>query len=168
MSLASVAEVRAQVNSGLTDAELQVVIDRIEAEITAKIGAPQNDGDSVTHEVTLRGGADCLFMPSEIGSVVSIVEDDVTLDSGEYQTWAAGVIERLPVDVGIWGDRCVVTYKPADDREQRTGVIIDLARLELSRTAMKEESIGGEYSYVADDWNQQRREIMKRIGFIAV
>jgi hypothetical protein len=62
----------------------------------------------------------------------------------------------------------VVTYKPADDRSKRKGVIIDLVRLELNRTAMEQESIGGEYSYVAPNWDKQRREIMKRITFTSV
>lgn len=169
MSLVTVAEARAQINSGLTDPQLQAVIDRIEAEITEKIGPPQDDGNTVTHAVTKRGGVSCLFMPSEIGSVVSIVEDTVTLESTQYQTWPAGVIERLPVDVALWGDRCVVTYKPVDDREKRKGVIIDLLRLELNRTEMDEESFAGEYSYKnSGNWNQKRREIMKRIQFTAV
>lgn len=169
MSLVSTDEVRAQINSGLTDAQLQAVIDRIEEEIADKIGDPQNDGNTVTHTVTKRGGVSCLFMPSEIGSIVSIMEDTVTLESTQYQTWPAGVIERLPVDIGLWGDRCVVTYKPADDRSKRKGVIIDLVRLELNRSEMDEESFAGEYSYKSSgNWNQKRREIMKRIQFTAV
>lgn len=168
MSLLTVAEARAQINTGLSDAELQAVIDRIEAEIEARVGPNQDDTGNVTHEVTRRGGSECLFMPSEISSVSSIVEDETTLDSDEYQTWPAGVIERLPVNLGIWGDRCVVTYKPADDREIRKSATIDLLRLDLNRTGMKSESIGGEYSYTAEEWNQQRREIMRRIGFISV
>jgi len=169
MSLVSVAEARAQINSSLSDAELGAVIDRIEAEIEAKIGPNQDDTGNITHVVTKRGGADCLFMPSEISSIVSIVEDTVTLDSDQYQIWPAGVIERLPVDCSVWGDRCVVTYYPADDREIRKSVIIDVLRLDLNRTGMLEESIGGEYSYkTAGDWDQRRREIMKRVGFLAV
>lgn len=171
MSLLTVAEARARVNTSLTDDQLQDVIDQVEAEITGLIGPPQDDGNTVTHTVTKRGGTSCLFMPSEIGSVVSIVEDTVTLESTQYQIWPAGVIERLPVDWALWGgDRCVVTYKPADDRPKRKGVIIDLLRLDLSRTTMEEESIGGdEYSYkTAGNWDQKRREIMKRIRFTAV
>ena len=78
------------------------------------------------------------------------------------------MIERLPEDT-TWGDRCVVTYKPADDRLKRAQVIIDLVRLVLERTAMKSENVAGEYSYTApDDWERELRKAMKKLTFQAV
>jgi len=78
------------------------------------------------------------------------------------------VIERLPVDSN-WGTVCVVTYKPMDDRFKRIPVIIDLLRLTLERTAMKSESIAGEYSYTApENWDAEFRKAMKRLQFKAL
>lgn len=169
MSLVTVAQVRALINSSMTDEQMQEVIDRVEDEITARIGAPQDDNNTVTVVKTLAGEGENLFMPSEIGSVVSIVEDDVILDSTEYRTWAGGVLERLPWGRARWGCVCVVTYKPADDRKRRAGVIIDLVRIELNRTAMRSESVAGEYSYNApENWEAERRRIMRRIAFPVV
>ena len=167
-SLVSVADVRALINTSLIDAALQAVIDRVEAEVTAKIGLPQDDALTVTIVKTLAGEGENLFFPTEIYAVVSVVEDGTTLDSDEYQVWSGGVLERLPSGAH-WGDRCVVTYKPADDRLKRTAAIIDLVRIDLNRTAMKSESIAGEYSFTApDDWERERRKIFRRLMFVAV
>jgi hypothetical protein len=167
-SLVSVSDVKAVINTSWGDAALQAVIDRVEWEITAKIGAPQNDGGTVDIVKTLAGEGEYLFFPVELGSIVSVVEDGSTLDGDEYQIWSGGVLERLPSG-GHWGGRNVVTYKPADDRLKRKGAIIDLVRLEINRTAMKGESVAGEYSFTApDDWERERRKIFKRLMFTAV
>ncbi len=165
MSLVSPAEVKALINTSLSDENLQTVIDRVEAQITARIGAPQTDAFATEVVKTMRGEGEYLFMPTEIYSVSGIVEDTSTLTSDQYQTWAGGVIERLPVD-SHWGDRVVVTYKPTDDRLMRTQVIIDLVRLVIERTAMKSESIAGEYSYTApDNWEAEFRKAMRKLVF---
>ncbi len=168
-SLVSPAKVKALINTSLSDLVLQDVIDRIEAQITKRIGAPWTDDSTPAQIVkTYRGEGPYLFTPTEIHSVVSIVEDGSTLTTEDYRTWAGGVIDRLP-EGASWGDRCVLTYKPADDRLVRTQVIIDLVRLELERTAMKSESIAGEYSFTApDDWDDQFRKAMRRLVFKAV
>lgn len=168
MSLVTPTDVKALINTSLSDANLQTVIDRVEAQITARIGAPQTDAYATEVVKTMRGEGEYLFMPTEIYSVSSIVEDTSTLTSDQYQTWAGGVIERLPDD-SHWGDRCVVTYKPTDDRLVRAQVIIDLVRLVIERTAMKGESIAGEYSYTApDNWDAEFRKAMKRLVFKAI
>ncbi len=167
-SLLSPANVRALVKTSLADGDLQDVIDRIEAQVTERIGEPQTDAMATTITKTFRGEGFYLFMPTEIHAVVSIVEDSTTLTGDEYQTWAGGVIERLPSE-SYWGDRIVVTYKPKDDRKVRSQVIIDLVRIVIERTAMKSESIGGEYSYTApEDWDAQFNKAMKRLTFKAL
>lgn len=166
-SLVSVDEAQALLNSSLSETDLQAVIDRAEAEITARIGEPQNDGGTVQIAKTLGGEGGELFLPSEIASVVSIVEDGATLTSDEYQIWGGGVLERLPPGAG-WGSRIVVTYKPADDRPRRKTAIIDLVRLDLNRTALQAESVAGEYSYTASDWEVERKRILKRLAFPVV
>ena len=168
MSLVTPTDVKVLINTSLSDANLQTVIDRVEAQITARIGAPQTDAYATEVVKTMRGEGEYLFMPTEIYSVSSIVEDTNTLTSDQYQTWAGGVIESLPDD-SHWGDRVVVTYKPTDDRLVRAQVIIDLVRLVIERTAMKSESIASEYSYTApDNWDAEFRKAMKRLVFKAL
>lgn len=168
-SLVTPANVKALVNTALSDTNLQDVIDRVEAQITQRIGAPWTD-DSTPAQVVknYRGEGPYLFTPTEIHDVVSIVEDGSTLTTDNFRTWAGGVIERLETGTS-WGDRCVVTYKPVDDRKVRTQVIIDMVRLVIERTAMKSESIAGEYSYTApDNWDAEFRKAMKRLMFKAL
>lgn len=165
MSLVTPTDVKALINTSLSDANLQDVIDRVEAQITARIGAPQTDAYATEVVKTMRGEGEYLFMPTEIYSVTSIVEDTSTLTSDQYQTWAGGVIERLPED-SHWGDRVAVTYKPTDDRLVRAQVIIDLVRIVIERTVMKSESIAGEYSYTApDNWDAEFRKAMRKLVF---
>jgi hypothetical protein len=167
-SLVSPTDVKALINTSMSDANLQTVIDRVEAQIIKRIGAPQTDTYETEIVKTMRGEGPYLFTPAEIYSVVSIVEDDNSLTSDEYQTWAGGVIERLPMNES-WGNRVVVTYKPVDDRLIRAQVVIDLVRIEIERTAMRSESIAGEYSYTApDNWDAEFRKAMKRLMFKAV
>jgi hypothetical protein len=173
MSLVTVAQARALINTSLSDANLQVVIDRVEAEFTARIGEPQNDANSVTITKTLPGEGENIFLPSEIGSVVSIVEiedgtTETTLVSTDYRVWGCGVIERMPEGTH-WEDQVRVTYKPTDDRLRRAGAIIDVVRLDLNRTAMNSESIAGEYAYTApQNWEAVRRRIIRRVAFPVV
>ena len=167
-SLVSPADARKLINTSLLDADLQTVIDRVEAQITEKIGAPQTDAHETQFVKTLRGEGESLFMPTEVYGVVSIVEDGTTLATDDYQVWGGGVLERLPLGAQ-WGNRCVVTYQPADDRLKRAQVIIDLVRLVIERTALKYESIGGEYTYTApDDWDREFKKAMRRLVFQAV
>ena len=167
-SLVSPENVKVLVNTSLSDLNLQTVIDRVEAQIVERIGEPQTDGMATTITKIMRGEGYYLFMPTEIYAVVSIVEDGNTLTGDEYQSWAGGVIERLPNE-SYWGDRMTVVYKPVDDRKKRSQVIIDLVRLVLERTAMKSENIAGEYSYTApDNWDVEFRSAMRRLMFKAI
>lgn len=168
MSLVTPADVKALVNTSLSDAMLQTVINRVEAQITERIGAPQTDAYETTVTKTLRGEGTNLFMPTEIYSVVSVSEDGVALDALEYQVWGGGVIERLPIYAN-WDGRVTVVYKPLDDRLKRAQAIIDLVRLVIERTAMKHEDVGGEYSYDApENWDAEFRKAMKKLTFQAV
>jgi len=167
-SLVSPTDVKALINTALSDVDLQKVIDRVEAQVTARIGAPQTDALETVVARTVRGEGCNLFLPSEVYAIVTIVEDGVELTAEEYRVWSAGVIERIPINA-IWGDRIVVTYKPVDDRLKRTEVIIDLVRLVIEHSAMKSESVAGEYSYTApENWEAEFRRAMKRLTFQAV
>ena len=169
-ALVSAADAKKQINTAMADVDVQAIIDRIEAQITARIGAPWTDGNTPSTVVkTLRGDGMSLFLPTGIYEVTSIVEDGATLAADDYRVWGnGGVIERLPVNA-VWGTVCVVTYKPMDDRFKRIPVIIDLLRLTLERTAMKSENIAGEYSYTApDNWDAEFRKAMKRLVFKAI
>ncbi len=179
-SLVSTDEARARISTGLTDDQLQAVIDGVEEEITKRIGAPYED-DSTTITETVKGKAKSIYLKRPIKSVSSVTEyaqlSDTTgsalTENEEFYVWPdQGRIERIGGiwgNTGIWNRMVKVIYVPRDQRKQRKGVIIDLVRLELNRSAMYQESVGGEFSYTApNNWEKERQRIMKRICFTNV
>ncbi len=184
MSLLSVAELKAQVRTSLSDADLQQVINREEADVIRLYGGHYVDASTTVSE-TLHGGSRNLYLRRGVTTVVGVTEyltlEDTTgaaLTTTEHHPWSAeGRIERLPSTAisqllgggGVrWGEAVTVVYVPADDNDLRKAVIIDLCRLALERTAMQSESVAGEYSYTAPKWAEARAEILHRLGFIGV
>ncbi len=182
MSLLTIAELRAQVRTGLSDSQLQSVIDREEAEVIRLYGAHYVSGATTVTE-TLEGGTKSLYLRRRLSSVSSVTEystsdstDGTVLTAvTDYRVWAAqGRIERMPstavsgFGVGVWGAIVDVVYVPADDNDLRRAAIIDLCRLALERTALKSENVAGEYSYSAPDWGEARAELLQRLGFANV
>jgi hypothetical protein len=172
VSLLTVDELRAQVQTGVNDVELQTIIDREEAEIVARYGA-HADGSSAIVE-TCDGGACSVYLKRRVLSVTSITEAQslggaaTTLTSTQYYAYPGqGRVTRLSEGTR-WGRSVVVTYVPADDRPLRTQVLIELVRQALEQTAMAAESVAGEYSFTAPDWEKQRRRLMKRLEFPAI
>lgn len=167
--LVTAAEAKKQIKTSMSDIDLQKIIDRIESQIADRIGAPwTNDTTPSEIEKTMRGEGASLFLPTGIYTVSGIVEDDVELSADDYRVWGnGGVIERAPIG-SSWGDVCVVTYQPVDDRFKRIPAIINLLRLTLERTAMVSENIAGEYSFQAPDWDMAFKKIMKGLMFKAV
>lgn len=179
-SLVSTDDVRAQVSTGMTDSQLQAVIDRVEEEITKRIGAPYEDASTTITEI-VKGKSKSVYLKRPVDSVSSVTEysqlSDTTgtalTENEEFYVWPdQGRLERIG---GIWGNTAVwgrmvkVVYVPQDQRKQRKGVIIDLVRLELNRTAMYQESVGGEFSFTApNNWEKERQRIIKRICFTNV
>jgi hypothetical protein len=165
ISLLTVAECRVLVRTSLTDAQLQAVIDRVEGQITNRIGAPQDDGNNVTITETLVGEGNYLFLKVAYSTIVSITEDSALLDADEYQEWPGeGMVEKLPEGCNF-ENTCVVVYKPADQREERKQATIELVRIYLERTAMTSENIAGEYSFTAPDWDKAIKREFKNLCF---
>jgi hypothetical protein len=175
MSLVTIAELRAQVKSSLTDAQLQAIIDREEAEVIRLFGVHYTDVAQTITE-TLEGGEKTIYLRRPIVSITSITEDGTLVDPLSYRVWPAqGKIRKIsgvqawlagddesPLE---WGEVLIVVYKPADDNLLRKAVIIDLARIALSRTGMQSESFAGEYSYTAAQWDDERSKILRRLKF---
>lgn len=162
--LVTTAQLRTQVQTALTDDQLNALIQREEAEIVRRYGAHYVDVAALTPVTeTLKGLAPSVWVNRQVESVYEINEKATlagtltTVSSSDYYAWIPdGRIQRLS---GLWGEVVVVEYKPQDDSDSRRQAIIELVRLALSRTALKSESIGGEYSYSAPDWLKARVEI---------
>ncbi len=163
MSLVQASDVKALIRTSATDAVLEDVIAREEAFVVRHCGPHYVDASTFA-TLTLAGGCKNLYLPQRPASVHALTEDDVTLvEDTDFRIWpAAARIERLPAGC-TWGEVCVVEYLPADDREERKALIIELVRLALERTALQGESVAGEYSYQAPDWETQRMRLVRRL-----
>lgn len=170
MSLVQPSEVRWFIATSLDDGALQWVIDKVEADVTAVLGEPQDDAGDVELTETLRGEGKYLFLKRPIASVTSVTEtystdDTRVLTTDDYQIWATeGKLERL-THGAKWPWMVEVVYKPTDDRPRRRQMIVDLVRLVIERTAMQSESIAGEYSYKAPEWEAEYQKVMDRMRF---
>lgn len=154
MSLLTVDEVRAQVETGLEDDELLSVIERAEIELVRQLGPNAEDGN-ITQ--TLYGDGELLYLTRQPASIVSITEygswspdatATVLTSPAYYSDLTLGTLRRIGSD---WATRVVVVYAPVDDDDERRAALIDLVRLYLSGSGYASESEsypdGSSYSY---------------------
>ena len=147
-SLVSIAEVRALVRSRLSDADLQVVIDREEAWLATKVGALTGERTE-----TFSPGNGSLYVRRLTNSVVvtdngtTVSSSDLlfTPSSGELRRVVGWVNDPPRHDLVAWQGDVTVTYTPADEAAVRRA-IIELVRLTVSETGMQSETVG-DYSY---------------------
>lgn len=178
-SLVSPDELRVLVETGIGDTELQEVINRVEAEITEEIGAPYSEGETLTE--TLEGKSRNIYLKRPVSSITSVTEysqlSDTTgnalTENETFYVWPSqGRLERISTVPGaiLWSRMVAVVYVPQDQTEKRKKAIIDLVRIDISRTAYFSEGVAGEYNYMATDnlWEKERRRIMKRLSFISI
>lgn len=165
--------------NGLSDATLQNLIDREEAEIIRRFGAHYVNS-STTITVVREGRGPNLFLNRPILSVSSIAEymylgdTASTLLTSEYFVWAdQGRIQRLGstyATQATWGAYASVVYVPQNDTALRTQVIIELVRIAAAQQSGADIS-GYGYSIkgrTAREWQQDRTEQYNRLAFIGV
>lgn len=165
MSLLTVEEARLTIQTALTDVQLQLIIDRVEGELAGRLG-PLPPVDSIVED--LLGFGVAIFARRPIDTVISLVVDGRTLATSQYRVvGGAGMVERI--DGSKFSTLNTLTYKPNDNQLLWKSAISGLVRIELERTAMKSESVGGEYSYTApDSWEAERRALIRRLQFTEV
>ncbi len=181
MSLLTIAQAQALgAGLGFSDADLQTVIDREEAELVQLFGAVYT-GAAISE--TVHGHGRAIYLKRQIASVASITEylfpgdtAPVTLTSADYYVWPAeGRIERLPWGASAsrqWGTPIVVSYIPTDDTALWRMVLVELVRIATEQTA----TIGGKvsglgYSVSSDatgtNWENLRQAQYARIGWLS-
>lgn len=173
MSLVTPSELIARVETHLSNATLQPLLDGIEKEIVDKIGAAYVDDSTPITEIHSGGGRH-LYLKRRILSVETVTEyTDLTDQTGtalteftDFVSWATrGMLER----VGNWGWRVNVSYVPTDDRKNWREAIIDLARIDIARMPMRSEGVQGEMNYTApENWERERAKILQRLMFTEV
>ena len=143
MSLVMLSEVRSLVETGLTDADLQAVLDREEGWLASRIGA-LTGARTETFRPTLPDAPIYLLRRTD---AVVVTDNAVPVPAGDL--WfvpATGLVRRSNVP---WTGPVAVTYTPLDvDNVKRA--VIELVRGTLAETGSDAETIG-DYSYSRGD-----------------
>lgn len=175
-SLLTVDELRARVETPLQAADIQALLDRIEAQIVDVLGNPYVDASTTITETHAGYGRD-LLLNRRISTIDTVTEFDSLTDATgteltentHFYVWPnEGRLQRM-TNAGKWGAKVTVEYVPADDRHKWKEAEIDLARLDLKRMALQTESLTTERSFTktftAPNWEKERRKIMERLMF---
>jgi len=167
LSNLTVVEFRQHFETDLPDPALQRVIDGVEAEIAAVIGAPGE------RTMTFTGGEPKIFFPQPVAAISAISETqyntttvlvpaDYWLEDGGY--WVARMHDGL---AGRWGHRAAITFtpKPADARVKVA--TIDVTKIELQHNGVLYETAGSSQTQMGD-WLKAKQRIIsglnRRIG----
>lgn len=168
----SVSDVRAKVQTDLDDSALGDIIANEEAALSARLGAPP-DGTTAITEVLINTEGGSLYTKRPVATVTSVTESSTltstpaTLAATDYYLMGTrGQFIRLAGCVS-WGQLVTVVYVPADSAALWKQVIIELVRIALEQTTMRQESVAGEYTYQAPDWNVARERQYRRLEFPA-
>lgn len=165
--LLAIEEVRALVKTSVSDVDLVDVVRRVEAELVDELGDWQDDTGNVQVTEEHQGGGERIYLAQPADSIVSATEDSVAVASTGYRLEPGGMVRRLP-EGAKWSGWVEVTYKPRDRRSEWKSALIELVRIDLERTSMDSESVGGEYSYSASDWEKKRQSAKRRLRYRAI
>ena len=172
-NLVSAPEAKAQLETHLPDATLDVIIKSIEAWLVKIIGPTYVD-DSTANEVAVydtEGG--WLFLGIPIGSITSVVEyltkvattgTTLTENTDFIVDHDAGMLEKQSTNNACWGPKVVLNYVPQDRRTERAQLIIDILRLYLTRPAYHSFSISGEFSFTALSTDEEITRLASRMS----
>ena len=153
MSLVALSEVRALVETGLSDVDLQTVIDREEGWLAARIGALTGARtDTFTPGLT-----DTPIYLSRRAASVVVTDNALPVAAADLRfVPESGMVRRI---AGAWTGPVAVTYTPTDaDAVKRA--VIELVRGTLAETGNDAETIG-DYSYT-------RGDAARRVGRLAL
>jgi hypothetical protein len=169
MALLTTAEIREHIETDLTDAALQRVMDAEEQQITYYCG----EHTSQTDRFVNRHDNKVIYPNRRVDSINKVTEyvypepdfngvpSETELSANDYELVANGRrIDRLPQgDNGrtYWGDIVVVEYTPYDDQKRRKVALIDLVKLSLLNRGALKESLP-DYSYTRPEDLQVERE----------
>ena len=143
MSLVTLGEVRALVETDLSDVDLQAVLDREEGWLAGRIGAltgARTDVFSPGH------GDTPIYLSRRTASVV-VTDNALAVAAADLRfVPTSGMVRRTR---GFWTGPVAVTYTPTDaDAVKRA--VIELVRGTVAETGNDAETIG-DYSYTRGD-----------------
>jgi hypothetical protein len=170
MSLLTVAQAKAFIESDLEDSALQMLIDAEEADINAIIGGYDSQIDSFNDETL----SNIIVLTRRASSITTITEkiggdgyyETTTLSSDDYLFRSNRILERLASGTNprtTWGNIVTVTYAPVDDRARRKMVIIHLLKLSIEYNGLSSEKIG-DYAATQKEYQEERGRLISRLS----
>lgn len=171
MTLLTVAQARMRITTDLDDTDLAAIIADEQAMLVARLGAVPDGATAITETHYLDRAQQSVYLHRPVLSVTTVTEaaaigeTAATLTASQYTAISKqGRLIRL--DAGAtWGAVVTVTYVPEDQSAKWRAVLIELVRLAIEQTAMQAESVAGEYSYTAPNWNEARARLYRRLQF---
>jgi hypothetical protein len=142
----SVDDLRLMHTSALTDAALQVYLDAAYQAIDAYAGVTGDAQDLLTPSGPL------LMLSRRAESIVSIIENDITLAADDYELRSSGqMLRRLNTGTNprsAWWGWVDITYTPYLDDADRDRVAVGLIKLDINYSpGLTAQEIG--------DWSEQ-------------
>lgn len=169
MSTLTTTELELQIDTDLTDAALQQIIDAVERDITEYIGPPSSFVMEYEPEFLV-----LLRLPVETASIDSVVEytdgasspTKTTLASDDYELSPDGMdLRRLSDGTNSrarWSWHVVVTLLPVSDVARRKQVAIQLARLEITHSGYAQETLP-DWSATSKELRREKSQILSRL-----
>ena len=144
MSLVTLSEVRALVETGLTDVDLQAVLDREEGWLAGKVGVLTGERTDTFWPVL----TDTPIYLSRRAAAVVVTDNALSVAPADLRfVPESGMVRRTSQ---YWtGGPIAVTWTPADLDTVKRGVI-ELVRGTVGETGFDSETLG-EYSYTRGD-----------------
>ena len=169
MSVLTTTELELQVDTDLSDAALQSIIDGVERDINDYVGPPS--------AYVFERGPELLTvirLPIDTSAIVSVVEftdarsdpTKTTLASNDYELSSDGMdLRRLSSGTNprsMWSWHVVLTVTPTADSARRKQCAIQLSRLEIVHTGYGSER-AGDWNGTVLDIGKERGRILKRL-----
>lgn len=171
--MALIDRVKARVETDLSDAELQAMIDAVVAEIEARFGV------NAAITVHLEGGAEFLALarPLDAAQAITAVEieprsegaaaSQTTLAANDYRVLHGGrTLERLVDGTNgrsQWAPLVKITYTPVSDAKQREEVVIQVVQIEIQACGLTSER-AGDWQATYPDLASEREKLIATLA----
>lgn len=164
MSLLTLTDARALIETDLTDPALQALLDAADADIIANAGAHAS-----ASQIVIEPRSDTVFLRRDAASITTVVEridgTATTLAATDYRLAGAHMLRRLATGANPrreWGDEIEIVYVPVADLPRRRAVQADLVKLAIQYQGARSVRVG-DVATDLPEYDAERRAILSRL-----
>ena len=176
--MVALARVKERIETDLSDAELQAMIDKVNAEIEARFGPNAEITVHLDGDRELAGDRRFLSLtrPADQAQTITVVEIDgtteTTLAADDFRVLHRGrTLERRVGGTNgrlTWQRLVKVTYTPVSDARQRDEVTIKLVQLDITYRGLDKQEGAGDFSrsgsVTADAYPRERDALLAQLA----